>query len=139
MNMHSLFGGPPKPGLPRDPDRCRTGQRVKRVTLAAICLLCLVCLPALTLTARAQAPSDSSQPAAEPSIQAKIAQLKAAKAGLARHARETAGYGVSERNLKIVKIDKLIARLKRGENVPQSKIDKAVGHVSIPVSKPPSN
>ncbi len=37
-------------------------------------------------------PSDSSQPPAEPSIQAKIAELKAAKKHLASEARETNGY-----------------------------------------------
>ncbi len=109
------------------------------MTLPAIGLLCLVCLLALTPAARAQAPSDSSQPAAEPSIQAKIAQLKAAKEGLARQARETMGYHESLRQMKIVKIDKLIARLKRGENVPQSKIDKTIEHMSFPLYKAPSN
>jgi hypothetical protein len=121
-------------------NRCRTGQRAKQVlTACAICLLCLLCLPALMFTARAQAPSDSSQMAPEPSIQAKIAQLKAAKEGLAREARETMGYHQSLRQMKIVKIDGLIARLKRGENVPQSKIDHTIGHSSIPLYKAPSS
>jgi hypothetical protein len=126
--------------VPRASDGCRAGQYVKRaLTVAAIGLLCLLGLPALTLSARAQAPSDSSQPAAEPSIQAKIAQLKAAKEGLAREARETMGYHQALRQMKIVKIDKLIARLKRGENVPQSKIDHTIGHMSFPLYKAPSS
>jgi hypothetical protein len=111
----------------------------RALTIPAIWLLCLVCLPALTPAASAQAPSDSSQPAAEPSVQAKIAQLKAAKVGLARQARETTGYHESLRQMKIVKIDNLIARLKRGENVPQSKIDHTIGHMAIPLYKPPSD
>ena len=65
--------------------------------------------------------------------------MKAAKEGLARQARETMGYHESLRQMKIVKIDNLIARLKQGENVPQSKIDKTIGHSSIPLYKAPSN
>jgi hypothetical protein len=52
--------------------------------------------------------------------------------------RESVGYQESLRNLKIVKIDKLIARLKRGENVPQSKIDTTIRHSSLPLYHPPS-
>lgn len=111
----------------------------RALTLPAICLLCLAGLPALTITARAQPPSDSSEPAPEPSIQAKIAQLKGAKEGLERQARETMGYHESLRQMKIVKIDKLIARLKRGENVPQKKIDQTIGHMSFPLYKAPSS
>ena len=112
---------------------------MRALTIAAIFLASLVCLPVLTFSARAQAPSDSSEPAKEPSIQAKIAQLKAAKEGLARQARETMGYHTSLRDMKIVKIDNLIARLKRGENVPQSKIDHTIEHMSIPLYKAPSS
>jgi hypothetical protein len=75
----------------------------------------------------------------EPSTQAKIAQLEAAKQGLARQARETMGYHESLRQMKIVKIDDLIARLKNGEDVPQSKIDKVIGHMSFPLYKAPSD
>jgi hypothetical protein len=75
--------------------------------------------------------------AAEPGIPAKIAELEQAKKGLARQARESNGYHESLRQMKIVKIDDLIARLKRGENVPQSKIEKTIGHMSFPLYNPP--
>ncbi len=91
------------------------------------------------LSARAQPVPGSSESAPEPSIQAKIAQLKAAKEGLARQARETNGYHESLRQMKIVKIDGLIARLKNGEDVPQSKIDKTIGHMSFPLYRPPAD
>ncbi len=75
--------------------------------------------------------------AAEPAIPAKIAELEQAKEVLARQARETNGYHESLRQMKIVKIDDLISRLKRGENVPQSKIEKTIGHMSFPLYHPP--
>ncbi len=98
-----------------------------------------ICIPALTPCPRAQAASDSSPSATEPSTQAKIAQLEAAKQGLARQARETNGYHESLRQMKIVKIDDLITRLKNGEDVSQSKIDKVIGHMSFPLYRPPAN
>lgn len=101
-------------------------------------MLLSICVPALTPCARAQ-PSDSSPSATEPSTQAKIAQLKAAKQGLERQAREATGYHESLRQMKIVKIDDLITRLKNGEDVPQSKIDKVIGHMSFPLYKAPTN
>jgi hypothetical protein len=110
---------------------------VKRAsTLLAFCL-CLVCLPALAHRVYGQAASEAPQSAPEPSIQQKIAQLKAAKEGLARQAGETNGYHESLRRMKIIKIDKLIARLKRGEDVPQSKIDKTIQHMAFPLYHPP--
>jgi len=75
--------------------------------------------------------------AAEPAIPAKIAELEQAREVLARQARETNGYHESLRQMKIVKIDGLIARLKRGEDVPQRKIDKTIGHMSLPLYHPP--
>jgi len=116
----------------------RIGKAVKRTpTILAAVLFCAICVPPFTRCALAQAPSDLSQATAEPSTQAKIAQLEAAKKGLARQARETNGYHESLRQMKIVKIDDLIARLKRGENVPQRKIDKTIGHMSFPLYEPP--
>src|SRR5690348_11025368 len=108
-------------------------------TLLAVLLLCALCAPALTPCLHAQTPAGSSQSATEPSSEAKIAQLEAAKKGLARQAREATGYHESLRRMKIVKIDKLIARLKRGEDVPQSKIDRTIGHSSLPLYKPPGS
>ncbi len=84
---------------------------------------------------RAQ-PSDSGQPPAEPSIQAKIAELKHAKKKLARQARETNGYHESLRQMKIIKIDKMIKRLENGEDIPQSKIEHTLGHMGFPLYNP---
>ena len=97
--------------------------------------LCLVFVLTFALAVRAQ-PSDSGQPPAEPSIQAKIAELKAAKKHLAREARETNGYHKSLRQMKIIKIDKLIKRLENGEDIPQSKIEHTIGHMSFPLYNP---
>ncbi len=74
--------------------------------------------------------------APEPSTDQKIAELKAAKKKLARQARETQGYHQSFREMKIVKIDKLIKRLEAGEDVPQSKIEKTIGHMPFPLYNP---
>ncbi len=100
----------------------------------AIGLLCFLCIPALTAYTQAQ-PTPLSSGLAEPSRQAKIAQLEAARQGLARQAREATGYHESLRQMKIVKIDDLIARLKNGEDVPQNNIDKVIGHMSFPLYK----
>lgn len=85
--------------------------------------------------APAQSPPDS-QTATEPGIPAKIAELEGAKERLARQARETNGYHESLRQMKIVKIDQLIARLKRGDDVAQSQIEKTIGHMSFPLYNP---
>ncbi len=102
-------------------------------------ILCVSIHCGLGSPARAQTPSDSSHTAVEPNIEAKIIQLETVKRGLARQARETNGYQESLRQMKIIKIDKLIARLKRGENVPQSTIDRTIGHSSLPLYKPPAS
>ncbi|HKD66387.1 MAG TPA: hypothetical protein VKB84_06065 [Candidatus Binataceae bacterium] len=106
-------------------------------TVLAVCVLWIACLPAFALTAHAQANSPASQPAAEPSTQAKIAQLEAAKHALERQARETNGYQESLRQMKVLKIDDLISKLKSGQNVPQSKIDRTIRHVSLPLYHAP--
>jgi ribosomal protein L16 Arg81 hydroxylase len=110
---------------------------VKRApVLLAASLLSAVCFLTLAVTARAQPAPEASQTAAEPSTQEKIAQLEAFKHKLARQARETNGYHESLRQMKIVKIDDLIHRLKNGEDVPQSKIDKTLTHMSFPLWHP---
>ena len=38
--------------------------------------------------------------------------------------------------MKILKIDKLIKRLQAGEDVPQSKIEKTIGHMPFPLYNP---
>jgi len=98
-------------------------------------LLCVVFVLTFALAVRAQ-PSDSSQPPAEPSIQAKIAELKAAKKHLTREARETNGDHESFREMKIIKIDKMIKRLENGEDIPQSKIEHTIGHMPFPLYNP---
>ncbi|GEM_PF-5154016 len=107
--------------------------RVKRAVLIALLLPGALYLPRFGSHALAQ----PLQSANEPGVQAKISELEAAKKGLERQARETTGYQESLRNLKILKIDKLIERLKRGEDVPQSKIDRTIRHSSLPLYHPP--
>ena len=85
----------------------------------------------------AQSPSTGmGESAPEPSIQQKIAELKAAKKKLARQARETNGYHESLRQMKIVKIDKMIKRLENGEDIPQSKIEHTLSHMGFPLYNP---
>ena len=108
--------------------------------LIAVCLLAMATFPAFTISARAQmAPVSPQMAPGEPSIQAKIAQLKDAKERLARQARETNGYHESLRQMKIVKIDKLMSRLKNGENVPQKEINHTIEHMAIPGYMAPLN
>jgi hypothetical protein len=102
-----------------------------------ILMLCVLCLPASPHLTYAQPSSEMAPSAPEPSIAQKIAQLKAAKKGIERQARETNGYQESLRQMKVLKIDDLISRLKRGEDVPQSKIDHTIGHSSLPLYHPP--
>jgi parvulin-like peptidyl-prolyl isomerase len=102
-----------------------------------ISLFCLIAATAFAFAVRAQpAPEAATTAAAEASIQAKISELKAAKKNLARQARETNGYHESFRQMKIVKIDKMIKRLENGENVPQSKIEHTIGHMPFPLYNP---
>jgi hypothetical protein len=104
---------------------------------AAIGLLCLTgLLTLLPVSGTAQPAPESAQTATEPSIEAKISELKAAKEKLARQARETNGYHESLRQMKIVKIDKLIKRLENGEDIPQSKIEHTLGHMGFPLYNP---
>jgi hypothetical protein len=85
----------------------------------------------------AQSPSTGvGESAPEPSTQQKIAELKAAKEKLARQARETNGYHESLRQMKIVKIDKMIKRLENGEDIPQSKIEHTLSHMGFPLYNP---
>ena len=85
----------------------------------------------------AQSPSTGvGENAPEPSTQQKIAELKTAKEKLARQARETNGYHESLRQMKIVKIDKMIKRLENGEDIPQSKIEHTLGHMGFPLYNP---
>ena len=73
---------------------------------AILALLALIGL--LTLApgrCAAQSSSNTGQSAAEPSTEAKISELKAAKKHLERQARETNGYHESFRQMKIVKIE----------------------------------
>jgi hypothetical protein len=77
-----------------------------------------------------------SAAAVEPSNDQKIAELKAAKKKLERQARETTGYHESFRQMKVIKIDQLIKQLENGEDVPQSKIDKTIGHMAFPLYNP---
>jgi hypothetical protein len=113
------------------------GLRVKPALILALVLPGALYLCGFCPYAFAQPPG-SAQSATEPDVQAKIAELEAAKKGLERQARETTGYQESLRNLKIVKIDDLIARLKRGEDVPQSKIERTIRHSSLPLYHPPA-
>jgi hypothetical protein len=102
----------------------------------AIGLVLLISLPSLASQLAAQTLPGAIQPSAEPSIEAKIAELKAAKTKLAREARQTMGYHESLRQMKIVKIDKMIKRLENGENIPQSKIDHTLSHMGFPLYNP---
>jgi len=114
----------------------------KSRALAAAMLAALALTGFLTLAAGRCAAQSSpgdmghSASAAEPSIDQKVAELKAAKKTLARQARETSGYHESLRQMKILKIDKLIKRLQAGEDVPQSKIEKTIGHMPFPLYNP---
>jgi hypothetical protein len=63
--------------------------------------------------------------------------LEAAKHALERQARETNGYQESLRQMKVLKIDDLISKLKSGQNVPQSKIDRTIQHMSLPLYHAP--
>ncbi len=105
-------------------------------TLIALCVWVLWIPHGLVC---AQPAPDSCPVSAEPGRQAKIAQLQAVRQGLERQAREATGYHESLRQMKIVKIDHLIARLKNGEDVPQSKIDKVIGHMLFPLYEAPGN
>jgi hypothetical protein len=110
---------------------------VRLLTASAISLLVLTGLFAVApIHILAQPSPQSAQTAAEPSIQQKIAELKAAKKKIARQARETNGYHESLRQMKIVKIDKMIKRLENGEDIPQSKIEHTLGHMGFPLYNP---
>jgi hypothetical protein len=126
-----------KPDLPPD---CKDElwRRPPTVIGASLLLAVGLLLGHLTLAqnVRAQPAAEASPTAAEPNTQAKIAQLEAFKAKLARQARETNGYHEQLREMKIIKIDHLIKRLKNGENVPQSEIDKTLTHMSFPLWHP---
>jgi hypothetical protein len=98
-------------------------------------LLWLFVLLALASRVRAQSPTSGESPG-EPSIEAKITELKWAKQRLAREARETMGYHESLRQMKIVKIDKMIKKLENGENIPQKKIDHTLRHMGFPLYNP---
>jgi ribosomal protein L16 Arg81 hydroxylase len=115
---------------------CRQPTRPAKRALILLSVSVLLCVLTPTLAAHAQPTPQASQTAAEPSTEAKIAQLEAFKHKLARQARETNGYHESLRQMKIVKIDDLIHRLKNGEEVPQSKIDKTLTHMSFPLWHP---
>ncbi len=107
---------------------------------AAAMLALLGLIGVLTLApgrCAAQSPSTGvGESAPEPSIEQKIAELKAAKKKIARQARETNGYHESLRQMKIVKIDKMIKRLENGEDIPQSKIEHTLGHMGFPLYNP---
>jgi hypothetical protein len=108
----------------------------RRLIAPAIGLVLIMSLLSLAAQLAAQTPPGAVQPSAEPSIEAKIAELKAAKQKLAREARETMGYHESLRQMKIVKIDQMIKRLENGENIPQSKIEHTIRHVGFPLYNP---
>ncbi len=91
-------------------------------------ILLEVCV-ALAFSAFAtQPPPDAQQSRAQLTErnQAKIAELEANKQAFAREARQTRGYHESLRLMKVVEIDGLIERLKRGEDIPQSEIARAL-------------
>jgi hypothetical protein len=116
------------------------GSGVKRTAInLLIRALCLTCILVGAFAAHAQPAPALEQSAQEPSIAAKIAQLKAARRGLEREARETQGYHEAFREMKIVKINKLISRLKSGEDVPEKEIDHTINHMPFPLYKAPSD
>ena len=105
----------------------------------AILVLLALCgiLSAASVRCEAQSPpTEIGQSAAEPSTEAKIAELKHAKKKLERQARETNGYHESFRQMKIVKIDKLIKRLENGQYVSQKKIERTITHMPFPLYNP---
>ena len=116
----------------------RPRYRVAAATMVAVLGLIGFLALAQGRCAAQSSPGDMghSDSAPEPSTEQKIAELKAAKKRLARQARETSGYHESLRQMKILKIDKLIKRLEAGEDVPQSKIEKTVGHMPFPLYNP---
>jgi hypothetical protein len=84
------------------------------LTASPISLLVLTGLfAAVSNPILAQSSPQSAETAAEPSVQSKIAELKAAKKNLARQARET-----------------------NGEDIPQSKIEHTLGHIGSPLYNP---
>jgi hypothetical protein len=101
--------------------------------------ICLACVLAWAFVSHAQPAPGTAQSAEEPGIADKIAELKAAKRGLEREARETNGYHEAFRRMKIIKINKMIARLKNGEDVPEKEIDHTINHMPFPLYKAPSD
>lgn len=110
----------------------RSGRHTILVLLALIGILSVA-----SVRAEAQSPpTEMGQSAPEPSSEAKIAELKAARKKLERQARETTGYHESFRQMKILKINKMIKQLENGEDVPQSKIEHTISHMPFPLYNP---